>query len=88
VKLLGYLEQRQCGGGAGPELDARIIAGSAHTLETDVRSGRLREDLFFRLNVVAIALPPRRRADGLARRADCTVVREAVWRKSGPLALV
>ncbi len=63
VKLLRHLEQLRFGsalGGPPRDLAARVIAATRHDLAADVRSGRLREDLFFDLSVVTIALPPLR----------------------------
>jgi NtrC-family two-component system response regulator AlgB len=60
VKLLRFLEERRferVGGGETLEVDARIIAATNRDLESEVRAGRFREDLFFRLNVVALRLP-------------------------------
>jgi NtrC-family two-component system response regulator AlgB len=63
VKLLRHLEQLRFGsslGGPPRDLAARVIAATRHDLAEDVRCGRLREDLFFDLSVVTIALPPLR----------------------------
>jgi len=63
AKLLRFLEEHRferVGGSDTIEVDARIIAATNRDLEADVRSGRFREDLFFRLSVIAIALPPLR----------------------------
>lgn len=63
AKLLRFLEEHRferVGGGATIEVDARIIAATNRELEVDVRAGRFRQDLFFRLNVVGITLPPLR----------------------------
>ena len=59
VKLLRFLEERRferVGGAETLEVDARIIAATNRDLEAEVRAGRFREDLFFRLNVVALRL--------------------------------
>src|SRR5262249_45573283 len=61
------------GGGAGPRhADVRIVAATHRNLEEDVQGGRFREDLFYRLNVVEVIVPPlrERREDvlPLARR--------------------
>jgi NtrC-family two-component system response regulator AlgB len=63
AKLLRFLEEHRferVGGSETTTVDARVIAATNRDLESDVRDGRFREDLFFRLNVVAIALPPLR----------------------------
>ncbi|HEX3596251.1 MAG TPA: sigma-54 dependent transcriptional regulator [Polyangiaceae bacterium] len=63
AKLLRAIQQRTVrplGRGGEVEFDARIIAASNVDLETAVAAGRFREDLFFRLNVVQIKLPPLR----------------------------
>jgi DNA-binding NtrC family response regulator len=44
-----------------------VLAATARDLEAETRSGRFREDLFYRINVVAVALPPlRKRRDDIA----------------------
>src|SRR5580704_11671740 len=63
VKLLRFLETKsieRVGGSKPIELDVRLVAATNINLETAVRAGRFREDLFFRLNVVRIVLPPLR----------------------------
>ena len=69
VKLLRFLENKTIErvGGAKPiELDVRLVAATNRNLEQMVRDGKFREDLFFRLNVVRIAMPPLRdRADDI-----------------------
>jgi DNA-binding NtrC family response regulator len=67
----GFVEPE--GGGAPVYSDARIVCGGARDPRGEAQGGRLREDLFFRLNVIAIPLPPvREREDDsvlLARHA-------------------
>ena len=63
VKLLRFLETKtieRVGGSKPIELDVRLVAATNRTLEQMVREGKFREDLFFRLNVVRIAMPPLR----------------------------
>jgi DNA-binding NtrC family response regulator len=63
VKLLRVLENRMVErvGGSGPvPVDARLVASTKVDLEDLVRDGRFREDLFFRLNVIQIRIPPLR----------------------------
>lgn len=52
----GFVEPE--GGGAPVYSDARIVCGGTRDPRGEVQGGRLREDLFFRLNVIAIPLPP------------------------------
>ena len=63
VKLLRAIEARsfeRVGGEVAIETDARFIAATNRDLEAAISEGRFREDLFYRLNVVRIALPPLR----------------------------
>lgn len=63
VKLLRFLETKsieRVGGSKPIALDVRLVAATNRDLEALVREGKFREDLFFRLNVVRITLPPLR----------------------------
>jgi len=63
VKLLRVLEDRRImrvGGGDLIEVDFRLIAATNRNLEEEVRVGRFRSDLYFRLKVVTLAIPPLR----------------------------
>jgi DNA-binding NtrC family response regulator len=63
VKLLRFLEERafqRVGGTEAVAVDVRIVAATNLNLEERVREGRFREDLYFRLNVVKIVIPPLR----------------------------
>ena len=63
AKLLRALEQkatRRLGSTTTRQFDVRIIAATNADLEQDVRAGRFRQDLYYRLNVVNLSLPPLR----------------------------
>ncbi|HKO60462.1 MAG TPA: sigma-54 dependent transcriptional regulator [Pyrinomonadaceae bacterium] len=63
VKLLRALQQgeiRPVGSNETLRVDVRVIAASNRNVEEEVREGRFREDLFYRLNAVSIRLPPLR----------------------------
>jgi len=63
VKLLRVLQEgeiRRVGESAARKADARVLAATARNLESDVREGRFREDLYYRINVVHIHIPPLR----------------------------
>jgi DNA-binding NtrC family response regulator len=63
AKLLRFLEEkvlRRVGGSADIRVDVRVVAATNRTLEDEVRAGRFREDLFYRLNVLPLKLPPLR----------------------------
>jgi PAS domain S-box-containing protein len=67
VKLLTYLDDRivhPLGSTSGITTDVRVIAATHRDLERMVREGEFREDLFFRLNVVRLSVPPLRDRDG------------------------
>jgi DNA-binding NtrC family response regulator len=67
AKLLRFLDDQKInrvGGVRDIELDLRIIAATNAKLEELIRLGKFREDLFYRLNVVQVKLPPLREREG------------------------
>ena len=75
VKLLRVLQERQIerlGSNRAIDIDVRIVSASVRSLEEEIRRGRFREDLYFRVNTVAIDLPPLRE-----RREDVPLLAES-----------
>ncbi|MDI3534840.1 MAG: hypothetical protein PWQ82_1205 [Thermosediminibacterales bacterium] len=63
AKLLRVLEERECeriGGTEKIDLDIRVIASTNENLEEAVQKGKFREDLYYRLNVISLHIPPLR----------------------------
>jgi two-component system response regulator AtoC len=79
VKLLRVLQEsvvRPLGGGKDVTVDVRVIAASVRDLSKEVAEGRFREDLYYRLNVLQIVVPPlRERLDDVSLLIDHFIAR-------------
>ena len=91
AKLLRVLQEgeiRRVGDTVTTRVDVRLIAATLRDLADEVAAGRFREDLFYRLNVVPITLPPLRdRADDIPELAQAFARRHAARHGLGDLEL-
>ena len=79
VKLLRVLQERRVrrvGGVDDIDVDCRVVAATNRNLQDEITAGRFREDLYFRLNVIQLRLPPLR-----DRKADVPVLAEGFLAK-------
>ena len=79
VKLLRALQERKVrpvGGDHELPFSARIVSATSRDLVTDVAEGRFRQDLFYRINVIHVSMPPLR-----ARGNDVLLIAEALLRR-------
>ena len=82
VKLLRAIQERRVrrvGGVEDVEIDVRFVAATNRELTEEIRYGHFREDLYYRLNVIPIHLPPLRE-----RRDDIPLLIEAFLRRVAP----
>jgi len=89
VKLLRVLQEKtfeRVGGVKPISVDIRIIAATNRHLKEEVKQGRFREDLYYRLNVLNIVIPPlRQRLEDIRLLVDHFIKKYAAERKAGPV---
>lgn len=82
VKILRVMQEREferVGGTKTQRVDVRIITATNRDLEAEVQAGKFRSDLYFRLNVIPLRVPPLRE-----RKEDIPLLVEYFIRKHGP----
>ncbi|MCW5836196.1 MAG: sigma 54-dependent Fis family transcriptional regulator [Labilithrix sp.] len=82
AKLLRAVQSGQVqrlGGGAWIKTDVRVLAATRRDLEREIQAGRFRDDLYYRLAVARIEIPPLRR-----RRGDVRLLAEHFWERAAP----
>jgi DNA-binding NtrC family response regulator len=88
AKVLRALETKEVfrlGGRTPTRFDVRIIAATNRDLEAEVRAGRFRADLYYRIAVARLALPPlRERAADIGAIARCLLAESAPPRRAAP----
>jgi DNA-binding NtrC family response regulator len=81
VKLLRVIQQKEVepvGGGKPIPIDVRIISATNRDLQEELKEGRFREDLYFRLNVFELVIPPlRKRKEDIPELVEYFLTREA-----------
>jgi DNA-binding NtrC family response regulator len=91
VKLLRVLQQREVipvGATEAKPVHARVIAATNRDLEEEIKRGHFRSDLFYRLNVISIVLPPlRNRPEDISLLAEAFLKRAAELRGESPRSL-
>jgi DNA-binding NtrC family response regulator len=81
VKLLRFLQEKtfeRVGGNETLKVDVRVLAATNRDLAAEIKKGAFREDLFYRLNVVSLEIPPLR-----ARRGDIPALASFFLRRFG-----
>jgi two-component system, NtrC family, response regulator HydG len=81
LRALDRSEVRRIGGTEWIKTDVRLIAATRRDLENEIQAGRFRDDLFYRLAVARVELPPLRQ-----RQGDIALLAQAFWRQLGPHA--
>lgn len=86
LRVLQEGEIRRVGSVQPQKVNVRLIAATHRDLKTLARAGHFREDLYYRLNVIALKLPPlREREQDVLEIAEALLVRQSERLKTGPL---